>query len=118
MQNTYASQLALYQSRTPAFSQQPIQAPVNVAPSGPAGLLPPNQTSPSSVLYQRARQAAAAKTTAHTRREGLHSTRRPWTPDEEQALMTGLDMVKGPHWSQILQAVWGQRHDLRHSQGS
>ncbi|EFX06305.1 myb DNA-binding protein [Grosmannia clavigera kw1407] len=103
MQNTYANQLALFQSRTPSFTRQPIQPPVTETPGGANGSLPPNQTSPSAVLYQRARQAAAAKTTAHARREGLHSTRRPWTPDEEQALMAGLDMVKGPHWSQILQ---------------
>ncbi|CAI4218140.1 unnamed protein product [Parascedosporium putredinis] len=66
------------------------------------GELPPNQTCPTSILYDKARQAALSKSTAHTRREGIHSTRRPWTPEEEKALMTGLDMVKGPHWSQIL----------------
>ncbi|KAJ0107291.1 hypothetical protein J7T55_015756 [Diaporthe amygdali] len=66
--------------------------------------LPPTQSLPTAVLYERARQAAVAKSsTAHARREGLHSTRRPWTPEEEKALMQGLDMVKGPHWSQILQ---------------
>lgn len=65
--------------------------------------LPPSQSLPTSVLYERARQAAVAKSSAHARREGLQSTRRPWTPEEEKALMAGLDMVKGPHWSQILQ---------------
>lgn len=69
--------------------------------------LPPSQSLPTSVLYERARQAAVAKSSAHARREGLHSTRRPWTPEEEKALMAGLDMVKGPHWSQILQ-LFGQ----------
>ena len=34
------------------------------------------------------------------------SQRRPWTAEEEAALMTGLDQVKGPHWSQIL-AMYG-----------
>lgn len=74
-------------------------------PSGPPlapGELPPNQTCPTSMLYDKARQAALSKSATHTRREGIHSTRRPWTPEEEKALMTGLDMVKGPHWSQIL----------------
>ena len=66
------------------------------------GELPPNQTCPTSMLYDKARQAALSKSATHTRREGIHSTRRPWTPEEEKALMTGLDMVKGPHWSQIL----------------
>ncbi|KAK3371512.1 telomere repeat binding factor-domain-containing protein [Lasiosphaeria ovina] len=69
--------------------------------------LPPNQSSPTSVLYERARQAAVAKSSNTARREGLHSTRRPWTPEEEKALMAGLDMVKGPHWSQIL-SLFGQ----------
>ncbi|EAQ86887.1 hypothetical protein CHGG_08140 [Chaetomium globosum CBS 148.51] len=64
--------------------------------------LPPNQSMPTAALYEKARQAAVAKSSNTTRREGLHSTRRPWTPEEEKALMAGLDMVKGPHWSQIL----------------
>ncbi|KAF7561579.1 hypothetical protein G7046_g2547 [Stylonectria norvegica] len=71
-------------------------------PPGPGENLPPNQTFPSAILYDKARQAALSKSSAHTRREGLHSTRRPWTQEEEKALMAGLDMVKGPHWSQIL----------------
>ncbi|SPO03873.1 uncharacterized protein DNG_06556 [Cephalotrichum gorgonifer] len=75
---------------------QPTEQPL--AP----GELPPNQTCPTSMLYDKARQAALSKSATHTRREGIHSTRRPWTPEEEKALMTGLDMVKGPHWSQIL----------------
>ncbi|POS73244.1 telomeric repeat binding factor 1 [Diaporthe helianthi] len=74
------------------------------AGGGDGSSLPPTQSLPTAVLYERARQAAVAKTpTAHARKEGLHSTRRPWTPEEEKALMQGLDMVKGPHWSQILQ---------------
>ncbi|KAI0884963.1 telomere repeat binding factor-domain-containing protein [Annulohypoxylon maeteangense] len=64
--------------------------------------LPPNQTDSTPALYERARQAAAARSSTHARREGSHSTRRPWSPEEEKALMMGLDMVKGPHWSQIL----------------
>ncbi|KAJ8097506.1 telomere repeat binding factor-domain-containing protein [Lipomyces tetrasporus] len=31
------------------------------------------------------------------------SRRRPWTKEEETALMQGLDEVKGPRWSQILE---------------
>ncbi|KAI5864450.1 telomere repeat binding factor-domain-containing protein [Durotheca rogersii] len=67
-----------------------------------AGHLPPNQSDSTPALYERARQAAAARSSTHARREGSHSTRRPWSPEEEKALMMGLDMVKGPHWSQIL----------------
>lgn len=68
----------------------------------PNGHLPPNQSDSTPALYERARQAAAARSSTHARREGSHSTRRPWGPEEEKALMLGLDMVKGPHWSQIL----------------
>ncbi|KAK4213222.1 telomere repeat binding factor-domain-containing protein [Rhypophila decipiens] len=80
------------------------QTPASAIPTDSNGeVLPPNQSADSAVLYERARQAAVAKSTNSARREGLTSTRRPWTPDEEKALMAGLDMVKGPHWSQILQ---------------
>ncbi|KAK8078481.1 Telomere repeat-binding factor- dimerization domain protein [Apiospora saccharicola] len=51
----------------------------------------------SSTAYPR-----TTRSSNHARREGSHSTRRPWSADEEKALMMGLDMVKGPHWSQIL----------------
>ncbi len=108
--NQLGNQRGMYQNRpppaAPAYAYQSIHIPqqntAQLATNG-NGALPPNQSSPSAILYQQARQAAATKTQVHTRREGLHSTRRPWSPDEEQALMAGLDMVKGPHWSQILQ---------------
>ncbi|ROT43460.1 hypothetical protein SODALDRAFT_39668 [Sodiomyces alkalinus F11] len=64
--------------------------------------LPPTQSLPSAVLYDRARQAALSKNTNPQRREGGSSTRRPWSQEEEKALMMGLDKVQGPHWSQIL----------------
>lgn len=67
----------------------------------------PRQTAPTQVLYELARQAAVSKAnTGNARRPGLPSQRRPWTTEEENALMTGLDQVKGPHWSQIL-ALYG-----------
>ena len=74
--------------------------PPVVAPSLPA------QTTPTQVLYERARLAAQSKASPNARRSGLPSQRRPWTPEEETALMAGLDRVKGPHWSQIL-AMFG-----------
>lgn len=90
-----------------SYSQpQPIQEQPPQQPASGENL-PPNQTCPSAMLYDKARQAALSKSSAHTRREGLHSTRRPWTQEEEKALMAGLDMVKGPHWSQIL-TLFGQ----------
>ncbi|KAH8878638.1 hypothetical protein GQ53DRAFT_850111 [Thozetella sp. PMI_491] len=90
----------LHASPYHSYTQTVPQPQPNVSENG--DLLPPNQSSPTAVLYERARQAAVAKSSSSTRREGLHSTRRPWTPEEEKALMAGLDMVKGPHWSQIL----------------
>ncbi|KAJ4306722.1 TTAGGG repeat binding factor [Collariella sp. IMI 366227] len=82
-----------------SYNQGAAPAPV-IGASGE--LLPPNQSMPTAALYEKARQAAVAKSSNTQRREGLHSTRRPWSPEEEKALMAGLDMVKGPHWSQIL----------------
>jgi hypothetical protein len=64
------------------------------------------QSAPTQVLYERARLAATAKQSPNNRRAGLPSQRRPWTTEEENALMAGLDRVKGPHWSQIL-AMFG-----------
>lgn len=66
----------------------------------------PAQSAPTQVLYERARQAATAKASPSSRRAGTPSQRRPWTADEENSLMAGLDRVKGPHWSQIL-AMFG-----------
>ncbi|KAL8816891.1 MAG: hypothetical protein Q9223_004176 [Gallowayella weberi] len=66
----------------------------------------PSQTAPTSVLYERARLAATAKASPSNRRAGHPSQRHPWAPEEENALMHGLDQVKGPHWSQIL-ALYG-----------
>lgn len=61
-----------------------------------------SQSAPTQQLYERARMAATAKASPTSRRAGLPSQRRPWTSEEESALMAGLDRVKGPHWSQIL----------------
>jgi hypothetical protein len=61
-----------------------------------------SQSQPTQILYERARMAATAKSSSTNRRAGLPSQRRPWTTEEENALMAGLDRVKGPHWSQIL----------------
>ncbi|OBT62835.1 hypothetical protein VE03_07578 [Pseudogymnoascus sp. 23342-1-I1] len=81
----------------------------NYAPEYPAGAVPYHtQTAPTQVLYEQARQAAVAKASPHSRRPGLPSQRRPWSTEEENALMAGLDQVKGPHWSQIL-ALYGAK---------
>ncbi|KAL7933435.1 telomere repeat binding factor domain-containing protein [Trichoderma chlorosporum] len=109
-QSPYLSHLHQHQSHHPyytSYTSQPAPEQQPPQPTGSSDNLPPNQTFPSAILYDKARQAALSKSSAHTRREGLHSTRRPWTQEEEKALMAGLDMVKGPHWSQIL-TLFGQ----------
>lgn len=50
--------------------------------------------------------AASGRASPTNRKSGLPNQRRPWTTEEENALMAGLDRVKGPHWSQIL-AMFG-----------
>ncbi|KAI0861361.1 telomere repeat binding factor-domain-containing protein [Xylaria cubensis] len=101
-QQTQVSQTFPYQQQQAQKQQQHSVANLQPNYETPNGHLPPNQTDSTPALYERARQAAAARSSTHARREGSHSTRRPWSPEEEKALMMGLDMVKGPHWSQIL----------------
>ena len=67
----------------------------------------PTQSAPTSVLFERARMAASSKSSPSVQKPGLPSQRRPWTLEEEHALMAGLDRVKGPRWSQIL-AMFGR----------
>ncbi|KAF5097913.1 hypothetical protein D0Z03_001319 [Geotrichum reessii] len=58
------------------------------------------------------RQSATAATTTSTATTTIGTgsatrapfyQRRPWTSEEEEALMSGLNAVRGPHWSQILE---------------
>ncbi|KAF7530485.1 hypothetical protein G7054_g9548 [Neopestalotiopsis clavispora] len=102
-----AAQQPAQQQQYYAYSQQ-ANGGVQQAQGSDRVELPPGQHASSEILYERARQAAAARSSTHARREGSHSTRRPWSPEEEKALMMGLDMVKGPHWSQIL-SLFGQQ---------
>ncbi|GKT47120.1 tenellin synthetase [Colletotrichum spaethianum] len=102
-QTTYLSHLQQTQQQSPYYGYPPpVEQPPQPASHDSNEKLPPSQSLPSAVLYDRARQAALSKTNNQQRREGTTSTRRPWTQEEEKALMTGLDMVQGPHWSQIL----------------
>lgn len=105
-------------SAPPPYYHGPPHPPMNghVMPPGmlpvphiftdPNGVPYPAQTAPTQVLYERARQAATTKSSPTSRRAGTPSQRRPWSTEEENALMAGLDRVKGPHWSQIL-AMFG-----------
>ena len=99
------------EGRTPVQQQWQGQGQMNMGQLHPSysdqNFIPyPTQSAPTSVLYERARQAATAKSSPNNRRTGHPSQRRPWTIEEENSLMAGLDRVKGPHWSQIL-AMFG-----------
>lgn len=89
------------------MSQQPVDMNHQHQVYSNQNVIPyPTQSAPTKDLYARARAAASAKASPTSRRSGHPSQRRPWTTDEENALMQGLDCVKGPHWSQIL-AMFG-----------
>lgn len=100
---------ANFQQYNPAANAASITARANAAAAN-YGYMPGvphySQSQPTQILYERARMAATAKSSPSSRRAGLPSQRRPWTTEEENALMAGLDRVKGPHWSQIL-AMFG-----------
>ena len=97
----------IFQQYIPPHHQS---APLKVDKSPTYGPLPDlphvSQSAPTQTLYERARQVASSKASPASRRAGLPSQRRPWTTEEENALMAGLDRVRGPHWSQIL-AMFG-----------
>lgn len=97
--------LSEYQQYEPPPENIKSESPSS-APSGNPDVPHSSQTAPTLVLYERARQAAAAKTSLTPRKGVLPAQRRPWTPEEEHALMKGIDQVKGGHWSQIL-AMYG-----------
>ncbi|EGY19998.1 hypothetical protein VD0002_g9365 [Verticillium dahliae] len=104
-QTPYLSHLHQTQNHPPPpthYYGYPPLDPNQTMETEESGPLPPSQSLPSAMLYDRARQAALSKNTNPQRREGGSSTRRPWSQEEEKALMTGLDKVQGPHWSQIL----------------
>ncbi|KAK8193504.1 telomere repeat binding factor-domain-containing protein [Phyllosticta capitalensis] len=86
-------------------STQPARTstqPGTGSPGSPA----PVQSAPTQVLYDQARAASNVRAPPNSRKGGGQNQRRPWSLEEERALMDGLDRVKGPHWSQIL-ALYG-----------
>ncbi|KAI9810654.1 MAG: TTAGGG repeat binding factor [Pycnora praestabilis] len=118
--NNLEEQQMIQPDRRPSEAEQLLDGQLDGAdqPSqsfGDAAAIPfPSQTAPTQVLYERARLAATAKASPNNRRAGLPSQRRPWTTEEENALMAGLDRVKGPHWSQIL-AMFGPGGNINES---
>lgn len=69
--------------------------------------MPPDQSAPTLYLYEQARNIN--KSSSQNRKPGNNpSQRRPWSQEEENALMAGLDQVRGPHWSQIL-ILYGEK---------
>ena len=94
-----------YQHYDPAIERVSARSPGRNPSNIPGEIPHVSQTAPTSVLYERARLAATTKALA-ARKGASPSQRRPWTTEEENTLMAGLDRVKGPHWSQIL-AMYG-----------
>jgi hypothetical protein len=83
------------------------------SPTSPAGGGHHHQQSIVPLPYARATSHPSAAgggskpaSLSSGRRPNAPSPRRPWTQDEEKALLDGLERVKGPHWSQIL-ALYG-----------
>ncbi|KAI9893792.1 MAG: TTAGGG repeat binding factor [Vezdaea aestivalis] len=101
---------SINQDLGPAFESGQLSQGISSATAG-IDVPFPSQSAPTQVLYERARLAASAKASPNNRRAGLPSQRRPWTPEEENSLMAGLDRVKGPHWSQIL-AMFGKNGSI------
>lgn len=100
---------------TPPFSSELRNSHKRKRSSTSGGSGDSSSVSPSSptasmhLQYEHARTSSHSKSTTqfnNRRMPGTPSTRRPWTQDEEKALMDGLERVKGPHWSQIL-ALYG-----------
>lgn len=86
----------------------PRKAPQSDAFSGMSGMPPLHQHQPSPAAA--AAGAAAAATAAGSEKtpaSGGTTVRQAWTDAEQEALLSGLEKVDGPHWSQIL-ALYGR----------
>lgn len=57
--------------------------------------LPPGQTKSSYEMYIDIKPLRATNNKDN-------SSKKPWQPEEVQALLDGIDLVKGGHWSQII----------------
>jgi hypothetical protein len=71
----------------------------------------PSRTSPPTSAHGARQPSSSAPKSggaqATTSSPSASTTRQPWTKPEEDALLTGLGRVSGPHWSQIL-ALYGR----------
>ncbi|KAL1622544.1 TTAGGG repeat binding factor [Neofusicoccum ribis] len=96
--------ISFYQAYPQVAQQHQPSFPTSKAPNPPSPIAV--QSAPTQVLYDRARSASTVRAPPNSRKPGAANQRRPWSIEEERALMDGLDRVKGPHWSQIL-ALYG-----------
>lgn len=88
------------QPNPPSDSTIPSQ-PHPTTPTTNPQTEPPTTTQYHTLLStQRARAQTRRKPSPphHPQQQGRH----PWTPPEVSALLSGLDLVHGPHWSAIL----------------
>ncbi|KAK7720418.1 TTAGGG repeat binding factor [Botryosphaeria dothidea] len=96
--------ISFYQAYPQVAQQHQPSLPASKTPNPPSPIAV--QSAPTQVLYDRARSASTVRAPPNSRKPGAANQRRPWSIEEERALMDGLDRVKGPHWSQIL-ALYG-----------
>lgn len=100
---------------TRAVHQSPYAVNSTYAQSLAAQVNIPETDPSESTLeaYEKARIAVTARVSAKQRAAAAAANamiepgqnpnpRRPWSTEEENALMQGLDRVRGPYWSQIL----------------
>ncbi|KAK9369364.1 telomere repeat binding factor-domain-containing protein [Lipomyces kononenkoae] len=92
----------------PATVQQQITDPTGTLDSGlpldpTVNTVPPDDYEASREASGPTSHAARTKSARNRALNNGSTRRRPWTKEEETALMQGLDEVKGPRWSQILE---------------
>lgn len=84
----------------------PVFGSQTLARSGPSSR--PSLNGPSAAFQQHGGNSSQQPSETHRKSVAPVSTiRQPWTKPEKEALLTGLEKVNGPHWSQIL-ALYGR----------
>ncbi|KAJ2896355.1 hypothetical protein MKZ38_005619 [Zalerion maritima] len=87
----------------PANSQQSQQVPyyANI-PGADAPTQSPQGKKMLVQMYNELRNAVAKTNGTHRETNTKQGSRKPWSKDEEEALLIGIESVDGPYWSAIL----------------
>ncbi|KAK9317704.1 telomere repeat binding factor-domain-containing protein [Lipomyces starkeyi] len=113
--NVPDTNLSNFASSNVVHASPVVPATVQQIPDASASLhsglpLDPTMNGDATDSYQDGRTSvgpasppARAKSARNRALNNGSTRRRPWTKEEETALMQGLDEVKGPRWSQILE---------------